>query len=478
MRGRSSIFRDLGILTAAQIAAQLLNLVALVYIARQVGARWFGVLQIGVAVSAYALITAEWGMFNTGIREMARLERKDEVLAYARRHTGLLAALACIVLLVGGAVLPRFPFFDEDPWVYALYLLAVVPQVWMLDWVGVGLERMTWVGVAKVTRSLVYALAVLCLLAPLDGWLGWPAWRWVPALLLLSLSAGDVVIGLWLTRWLGEPVWPVWGGRRDWRTRLGAAGPIGAAIVVMRLLLNMDVLVLGIFRQPEEVGAYAAAAKLLFVLVIAVEVLWSALLPRLSRLWQESPARFRARLSLYFGLLVAGFAPAAAAGVAVGRPLMHAVYGQQFPGAGEVFQILSVSYLLLAASAFFGNALVACDRQRDAFPPVLAGAAVGLIGTFLLAPRGGGVGAAWAMLGAHAVLLAATGWVARRILERALLATVALCCGAAGLMGLAIGAWTGAWPLPARILAGAILYGAVIARPLWSWARRARAVAA
>ena len=475
MRGQGGILRNLGILTGAQIAAQLLNVVALVYLARRVGAHWFGVLQVGANVMVYALIIAEWGLFSTGVRSVSRLERPADVRAYARAHAGLLAALALAVLGLGALVLPRLPFFREDPWVFGLYLLCVTAQVMTLDWVGVGLERMFWVGVAKVVRSLVYAVAVLLLVAPLDGAGGWPAWRWVPLLLLASVWAGNVVIGLPLARWLGGPVWPAWRGLADWRARLGAAGPVGAANLVMKVLVTVDILLLGILARPDEAGAYAAAAKIGLVLIVAVEVLWNALLPRLSRLWQESPARFRARLALYLGLILACFVPVAAGGTALGEPFMRALYGAQFPGAGGVFRILIVSYVVLATGQFFGNALIACDRQRDAFPPFAVSAAVAVAAGLLLIPRAGGTGAAWAMFAAHVTLLLTAGWTCRALLSRRLGEAAVITGGASLVMGLVVARLGAAWPLGGAIAAGLGLYALLAAWPLQRWLRRALA---
>lgn len=478
MRGRSGMLRNLGILTGAQVATQLLNVVALVYLARRLGAHWFGVLQVGVAVMAYVLIVAEWGLFSGGVRAVSRLDRPADVRLYARRHVGLLGALAGIVLAGGLLILPRLPFFREDPWIFRLYLLAVVPQAMMLDWVGVGLERMTWPALAKVVRSLVYAGTVLLLAAPLHGVLGWPDRRWVPAILLLSFSAGNLVMALPLARWLGGPIWPAFGGLADWRARLVAVAPLGGAIVVMRILLNADIVALGLLARPDVAGGYAAAAKIVFVLVTAVEVLWNALLPRLSRLWRESPDRFRARLALYLGLVLALFAPAAAGGAALGGPFVRALYGAQYPDAGLVFRLLSVSYVLLAIGQFFGNALVASDRQRAAFPPVAAGAVVAIALAALLIPRAGAAGAAVAMLTAHLTLMAGSAWACRRLLGRRLGEAAGITLAAATVMGLAVARVGAVWPLAPAIVAGIVLYAALAGWPLWRWYRRARAEAA
>ena len=212
MRGQKNLLHNLGVLSATQVLAQLLNLAVLVYLARTLGSHWFGVLQIAATVSFYALIAAEWGLFSLGIREVARLDQPAEVRRYSSLHVGLLLPQCVIVLLLGILILPRFPTFAEDPWILILYCLVVVPQIFMYDWIGIGLEQMTWVGIVKSCRSLVYALLVFPLLGLLDGWLGLPAQRWVPLLFLISIFAVNTVMALKVKHWLGGAVRPRFGG--------------------------------------------------------------------------------------------------------------------------------------------------------------------------------------------------------------------------------------------------------------------------
>ena len=244
MRGSRGVLHNLGVLTAAQVVAQLLNLAALVFLARYLGDHWFGVVQVGVAFSAYALITAEWGLMSLGIREVARLDGPEQVRAYAASHQGLLTVLAVAVLVVGVLVLPLFPFYAEDHAIFLIYLALVVPQIWYQEWVGIGLERMSWVGAARSTSSLLYALLVLVALGPLASMQIWPAARWVPLLYLASFFLGNLVLVAGVRRWLGGLVWPTWRGAADWQRRLTETGSIGASIVTMRVLMNGDLILL------------------------------------------------------------------------------------------------------------------------------------------------------------------------------------------------------------------------------------------
>lgn len=470
MRGNRGVLQNLGILTVAQIAAQLLNLVALVFLARHLGDHWFGVVQVGVAVSAYALITAEWGLMSLGIREIARFNEPADVRLYARSHQGLLAVLALIVVAAGVLLLPVFPFYGQDRILFLLYLGLVIPQIWNHEWIGIGLERMTWVGASRTVASLVYAAGVLLFVPRLDGWIGWPAWRWVPAIYLLAFILGNLVLVFPVRNWLGGLVYPSKGSTKEWVRRMVQAAPIGASIVTMRVLMNGDMIMLGILAQPEVAGRYAAAAKIGFLLIIAMEVLWKALLPRLSRLAKGSPEEFLNRFQLYFGLVIACLLPVAAGGLLVGPDLMALVYGETYAGIGPIFQILVVSYTLLALGWFLGNTLLAADRQREFFPPLVISALVAVGGNLLLVPHWQGLGAALGMLASHFTLLAILVAVCRRWFGRPLIVSGAWVTVGLLAMVLVLLALAG-WPVLARILLAGAIYLGVSGWRLRTWAR-------
>ncbi len=473
MRNEASVVRNLGVLTAAQAVTMLLNLAALVYSRNVLGPYWFGALQFGVAFSAYALVVAEWGLATLGVREVSRLDGAAAIRRYAGEHLGLMTLLGVVTLALGAAVLPLFPIYRTDPVIFLVYLATVVPMFLSFDWVGIGLERLPWVSAAKTLRSLVYAVAVLALLRAWDGFAGWAAPRWVPVFFLAGFLVSAALMA-WRARvWLDGWVWPRWPGRAEAARRLAATSAIGAGALTMRILLNVDIILLGVVATPEIVGDYAAAAKVVVVLLVAVEVLWQALLPRLSRAWARDRAVFRRRYNSYLGLVILGLVPLAAGGLLLGGGLMDLLYGGRAPGAGAICRVLSVSYAALAVGQFFGNGLIASDRQRASFPPVAAGAVVALIGVGVLARGYGGLGASLGMLASHLALLALSGWAARDLFLPTL--RPPLLAGLAGAAAMAAAAWLGHdLPFVVRSLLAGLAYAAAAVPSAMTWWRRGR----
>jgi len=63
-------------------------------------------------------------------------------------------------------------------------------------------------------------------------------------------------------------------------------------------------ILIGFIATTSDAGVYAAAAKLLFVLIVAVETALSAVLPKLSKLWQDDRSIFNMAVRRYLKILL------------------------------------------------------------------------------------------------------------------------------------------------------------------------------
>jgi len=411
------LWRDLGVLAAGQGAAQLLNLAALVVVARAVGGHWFGVLQVAAVTSAYVLLAAEAGLFTLGVRDLARLDLDgsgnlcDPAAArdLVARRTGLLLLLALAAGLLGAVLLPWFGAPRQDPRLLWLYLAGVLPQALMADWVVLGLGRPGWAAAARIVRSLASALLVLAVFGSADAGAGAGLRPWAPLAYVAGFFAGNLVAAAGAARALGGGAGLRLPARGDARGDLSAAVPIGAANLLRRVLFNIDLVVLGLLATPAEAGNYAAASRSAFVLVTVTESSLGAVLPRLARLRSQGLAAYRRGVRRVAARAALGFAALAAAGALFGGALVRRLFGEEFAGTAAVFAVLVVGYAALATALLLHESLVAEDRQSAGLPPLAAAAALAAAGAAVAAPLGGATGVAWAVAAAHLVYAA---WLA------------------------------------------------------------------
>lgn len=405
--GGRGVWGDAGVLAAGQATAQLANLAALAWIARLLGPSDFGLIQVAVAAVSYLLVAGELGLFTHGLRAVARLDDPGAVREAVRRHGGLLLALAVAAFAAGLPLLALLPAHAHDPAVFRLYLLALLPQAFMLDWAALA-RGLPWIsGLGRAARSLAYAALVLGLAAGLDGAVGQPLRRWIPGLYLVSLAAGNVLVWRLLRPRLGGPLGPAWPGGGAWRALLRGTAPIGGAHLGRRLLFNVDLLLLGVWALPSAAGRYAAAAKLAFPLVVAAEVALGALLPRLARAWERGPGEFSRSLRGMLGWALLLWGGAAAAGAAAGPWLLPRLFGADYAAAGALLPALFPAYALLGLGVLLHEAQIAADRARGALIPLGLAALAALAGGAAWIPADGAEGAARTVLTAHGLYAAA-----------------------------------------------------------------------
>jgi len=399
------LIKEISVLTVTQAAGQIINLVALVFLARFLGESDFGMIQVCVAIMSYALIVSEAGLFAIGSRAVARLSNLSDVAEHVRNQLGLMAVLGIAVFAL--SILP-VQFFSPDNinrTVLLIYMAVTLPQAAMLDWLGIAMGKSITVGFSRLVKACVYLLLILLIL-PRN-----PNLNLVPVFLIISMIAGNIVMRVQSWRWLGWWPKPLGANFAASRLLLAQTAPIGAANIVQRVLFNFDLVIIGFIATTADAGVYAAAAKLLFVLIVAVETALSAVLPRLSQLWQDDREEFKASVRRYLKILLFCLMPLPIIGLLLAEPVIQLIYNGQYISSVPIFKILSLAYPVLSLVLFLGTVLVASDRQKSWFAVTSAGATVAIIALMLLIPALGVIGAAWAMLISYIVSLLVAGYL-------------------------------------------------------------------
>jgi len=414
--GGRRLWRDISVLASGQILAQLANLLALAVVARHLEVGEFGLIQVAIAASAYLMVAAEMGLFTHGMRDLARMNDAPAIRTRVKTQRSLLIVLAVAGVAVGWLVLPLLPVYHEAPTVFHLYLLALLPQAFMLDWVALGRSLPLIAGTGRALRSIVNALLIVGLAWRLDGALGWPLLHWIPVLYLAAFVVGNAVVADLVRREVGKGLGFAWRESTPWLITLRETVPIGGAHVIRRLLFNVDLLLLGALASSEEAGRYAAAAKLGFPLVVGAEVAMGALLPRLSRAWSEGAGAFALALRRQLGAMVSIVAVVAGLGIWLGPPLVPMLFGEAYRGGADVLFLVLPAYALLGIGILLHDAQVAADRPKGALIPLGIAVVLGVgTGVFWI-PDAGADGAARAILMSNGIYALGGFWRCRRLL--------------------------------------------------------------
>jgi O-antigen/teichoic acid export membrane protein len=199
--------------------------------------------------------------------------------------------------------------------------------------------------------------------------------------------------------------------REAWRrlARLAAEGaPLGVITLLDALQTNVPRYFIRLAAGEAALGLYAAAGQLPAVGGVVTAALGSAAVPRLAAL--RSAGDVSGFRSLTRTMLLVG-AALGAGGVALsallGKPLLVVLYRAEFAAAYGLLVVLSVAAGVGFLASLYGYALTAA--RIIAVQPVITVAGIAALALLCatIVPRFGSIGAAWAVVGATAVLVIA-----------------------------------------------------------------------
>jgi O-antigen/teichoic acid export membrane protein len=171
--------------------------------------------------------------------------------------------------------------------------------------------------------------------------------------------------------------------------------PIALSIALNLLYLKTDILVLSVYRSPEEVGLYGAAYKVVDVLTTFPILFAGLLLPLLTNFWQSGDrTRFAHMIQQGFDTMCMIAWPIMIGTLFVGHDVMALIAGEEFRDSGLLLQLLVWASGILFFNAVFSHAIVAINRQKETIKAYAITAFVGVVGYFVFIRLYGALGAA------------------------------------------------------------------------------------
>lgn len=198
------------------------------------------------------------------------------------------------------------------------------------------------------------------------------------------------------------------GGLAGWRARaaecralLRDSWPLVLSGAMILVYMRIDQVMLRQLATPAELGAYAAAVKLVEGWYFLPTAVVASVFPSIVAARQSDPATFERRLQRLYGAM-------AAAGYAIAIPtcilspwIVRVLYGPGYAAAAPMLSVLVWSLLFTNLGVARGAFLTSMNWTRPYLLTVALGGAVNVALNLLLIPRWGGMGAVIASLVAY-----------------------------------------------------------------------------
>lgn len=386
------------LLGIAYVVAAAANLWITVGVGRYLGAAALGTFALGLSVTRVFYAGVDLGLGAHLTRELSKDAAGASALASLMVSFRALLVVAGVVVASVGALL-----LDQVLFVFVCVAigqgLLVIQGLYEAMFLGRGRHR----EVAALTCGSACGLV---------------------AGAVAGVSSSDIetfALSYALGIGAGLTPWAVWAARRlclkvrltlqlaALRTDLAASWRVGMSVLICIAALRAPVVILGVFCNAEEVGAFAAADMFLTAAAIAQNAVSNATFPQLSATFQRDPVAFRK--TFWFSnllLVVVGLATALLLTL-IGPDIIRVFFPSR--AFGDTQRILEISaWSAPCMLVVHHNIFVFAAAGRDRANVMVMTLWLLLISSAVTAtvPAHRGVGAAWGVLigrGAGAVAL-------------------------------------------------------------------------
>ena len=412
---RSPMARGYLILTGSSAVTRLMSFLAAVILARELGPAGFGEFSLFFAVMM--LLSQATGFVDSAFVRYANTVRLEDRRAYLRASLTLKVGFCLALLLAAlpaGSLISRALDKPELDLVLALAVICAVALNFLTLQAAVYQAAERFAAFAALNALFpVLSLAGVLMGTAVGSSVSGP--RDTSLVYVIYLSAATVVgaISGWglvrLTKPLATTEWSIV------KRLVSFSKWLIADNVVYLTVQRLDLLIVAGLADPTGLGRYAAAQRIAVMGALLTGTLSALLLPRASRT-RGSPAATR-RYLVQAGLIsVLLSAMIAALWLAIPF-LVNGLFGPGYAGAIPITRIILLGTLCIAVYTPLSRLFFAEDRPRRIFYLQVVRLTAMVALAFLLVPRAGAAGIAWAVAGTEFFALLYTGGAIRQVLR-------------------------------------------------------------
>jgi len=321
---RQTVAKNTFWLTVGNILGRLLRAGIVIYAARILGAEDWGIFSYAIGLVAFLTLFTDMGVSGILTREMAKNQDPDHRSRILSTSFFIIAILLVVGILV---VVFAAPYFTKIQGVESV--LLIVATVLIFDTLrdfGFSVirahEKMQQeAGIFILTNFSIVALGLIFLEIS-------PTVKAFTISYSIGTGIGTVATFIVLrdyfrkvfssfTKKLIKPI-------------LTAAWPFAMSTMLGGLLINTDILIIGIFMPAADVGFYSAAQRPILLLYLIPAMMAISIFPMLSRLATDKSDRIRSVMERAIAMAFMAGIPLALGGLILGPAIMKLLFGTEF----------------------------------------------------------------------------------------------------------------------------------------------------
>ena len=362
-------------------------LISFPYVSRVLMASGNGKVAFAASAANYFMLVASLGIPTYGVRACAQVrDDKDELSRTVQEllFINLVTTTIVVVLYVTSIIL--VPKFAAERELFIINGVSIVLNMFGMNWLYQALEQYDYITARSVGFKLVSLVLMFLFVHSTDDYVIYGA-------ISVFAAVGSNILNIYRSRYfISYQRYESYRVGRHLRPIL----LLFAQTVAVSIYSNLDIVMLGFLREPDQVGFYNASMRIKSILLSLVTSLANVLLPRMSYYVKEGlhdkfillmGKALRFTLLLSFSVCSVFFFFA--------EESMLVLAGSGYLGAVPAMQAAVLAVIPNGLTGVLGiQVLVPLQRERDLLHSVVVGAIVDFVLNLFMIPTLGATGAA------------------------------------------------------------------------------------
>lgn len=357
---RQAVAKNAFWLITGRFGSQFIKAIITIYAARILGASEYGIFSYILGFVGFFTIFADVGISSILTREISQKPKEEDCYfsTLFRIKIGLLIFTTFLLVFIA-------PYFTkiESAAIIIPFIALLIFFDGLRDFIVAyfkGKEKMELEAIVMIGMSVatvVFGFAALYF---------FPTYQALIIAYILSSICGFLISVFFLRKSLKKIIGNF---SKDILPSVAkSAWPIAAGGLVGSFMFNVDVIMLGWWRTPFEVGLYSAAQKIVGLIYIASGLIAGAVFPLYSRLVYENETeklKLLASKVVVFLFLIA--IPIVIGSIIIGKDIISFVFGDEYALANIAFAVLMSSILAIYPSTVLNVFVFAHDKHKKMF---------------------------------------------------------------------------------------------------------------
>lgn len=365
-------------------------LITFPYASRILGVENIGRVNFANSVMNYFVLFAGLGISNYAIREGAKIRDNQAAINQFCTEILIINIGSTVCSYVGVFLLLQIPAFQPYKTLLLLSSATILFNVIGINWLFNIYEEFVYITIRTIIFQIVSLILLLALVKGKNDSI-------IYAGILVLSNVGANVFNIFYSRkfihfFPGQPY--------SIKKHLKPIFIIFGMSIASTIYLNLDMTMLGLQAGDYQAGLYTAASKLNKVVCNVISSVCAVFLPRLAYYLQTNREdAFRMLVDKAFYYILGLTIPATAGMLVLSKEILLVFSGSAFLEAVPASMIKAPNIILSVINGFIAVQLfMPLNKEKESLYATITGAVINCILNYLMIPRWGAAGAAFATI--------------------------------------------------------------------------------